>query len=173
MGVRNCVEVKRTSNFVLLPSANVESIQCGSIYRTELEVSASQDWCRCWNFNFEYRCQVKFINVFPRRLARIKTPLLHRGVTGAKSKRYSSAVHTAAESLDSQGDGVWVSLCSPWKGRPTRSGIMKSKRRKSFLLSSHLKPKWIFISVEFLRRLQSSKEEKMASLFLERFLGEV
>ena len=44
MGVRNCVEVKRTSNFVLLPSANVESIQCGSMYRTELAVSTSQNW---------------------------------------------------------------------------------------------------------------------------------
>ena len=39
-----CVDVERTSNFVLLPSANVESIQCGSRYRTELAVSTSQNW---------------------------------------------------------------------------------------------------------------------------------
>ena len=42
MGVRNCVDGERTSDFVLLPSANVESIQCGSLYRTELGVSANK-----------------------------------------------------------------------------------------------------------------------------------
>ena len=111
---------------------------------------------------------MKFINVFPRRLARIKTPLLHRGVTGAKNQRYSSAVHTAAESLDSQGDGVWVSLCSPWKGRPTRSGIIKSKRRKSFLLSSHLNLKWISPRGCLLEYARSLRKRKLLRSFLQR-----
>ena len=149
MGVNLCVDVERTSNFVLLPSANVESIQCGSRYRTELTVSAFLNWWWCRNLRSEYRCQVKFINVFPRRLARIKTPLLHRGVTGAKCKRYSSADHTAAESRNSQRGGVWTSLRSPWKGRPTRSGIIKSKGRSPFFLSNlseKIKPKRNFVA---------------------------
>ena len=86
-------------------------------------------------------------------------------VGGDKRKPYQPY---STASVDSQGDGVWVSLCAPRVVAAfDRSRYNQSERAKSFLLSSHLNLKWIPIPMKFLREIPSSKEKKIASLFLQ------
>ena len=88
-------------------------------------------------------------------------------VHGGDTKRIPYKPNSTA-SRNSQRGGVWTSLRALCKERPTRSGIIKSKRRQSFLLSSHLKFKWDFPKCSFLEEYSSLRKRNL----LRSFLGE-